>query len=121
MNGKDSVGGGKLTDLDQKSEKLITDAGLKLVRKRNVLVPQRILACHISNRRLRSLVKLQKRSSYRYKDKEHYEYILTIPTGAFEQMDSKPEPKLEVQASNESILLSPLASEVEALSSEAVR
>jgi bifunctional DNA-binding transcriptional regulator/antitoxin component of YhaV-PrlF toxin-antitoxin module len=53
------------------------------------------------------LVKLQKRFAYKYKEKDHYKYIVTIPSDTMEQLDWKPEIDLSVTVSNESIVIKP--------------
>lgn len=58
------------------------------------------------------MVRLQKRFAYKYKDKDHYKYIVTIPSNAMEQLDWKPETNLSVTVSNESIVIKPTDDEL---------
>jgi bifunctional DNA-binding transcriptional regulator/antitoxin component of YhaV-PrlF toxin-antitoxin module len=41
------------------------------------------------------LVRLQKRFAYKYKDKEHYKHMITIPEGTVERMGWKEGQELE--------------------------
>jgi bifunctional DNA-binding transcriptional regulator/antitoxin component of YhaV-PrlF toxin-antitoxin module len=59
------------------------------------------------------MVKLQKRFAYKYKDKDHYKYIVTIPSDTMEQLDWPPDTDLSVTVSNESIMIKPTKDEVE--------
>lgn len=53
------------------------------------------------------MVRLQKRFAYKYKDKDHYKYMVIIPTDTIEQLDWKPDTDLMVTISNKSVVLKP--------------
>jgi AbrB family looped-hinge helix DNA binding protein len=55
------------------------------------------------------MVRLQKRFAYKYKDKDHYKYIVTIPSEAIEKLELLPNTKLEVVVDNRNIILKPTA------------
>ena len=54
------------------------------------------------------MVKLQKRFAYRYKEKEHYKYVVTIPTVAVQKLNLKPETEFKDMIANKSIILKPI-------------
>jgi hypothetical protein len=58
------------------------------------------------------MVKLQKRFAYKYKDKEHYKYVVTIPSDTMGQLDWPPDTDLSVTVSNESIVIKPAEDEL---------
>jgi len=53
------------------------------------------------------LVRLQKRFAYKYKDKDHYKYVVTIPSATVAQLELPPETELEVTVENRNIVLKP--------------
>jgi bifunctional DNA-binding transcriptional regulator/antitoxin component of YhaV-PrlF toxin-antitoxin module len=44
---------------------------------------------------VRKLVKLQKRFAYKYKDKEHYKYVVTVPEESVKKLGWKEGQELE--------------------------
>jgi antitoxin component of MazEF toxin-antitoxin module len=52
-------------------------------------------------------VRLQKRFAYKYKNKDHYKYVVTIPSETIEQLHLQPDTELEVAIENKNILLKP--------------
>lgn len=63
------------------------------------------------------MVRLQKRFAYKYKDKDHFKYVVTIPAEAVEKLGLKPDTELNVSVSSKSIVLKPVGVN-EALPSE---
>ncbi len=55
----------------------------------------------------KDLVKLQKRFAYKYKDKEHYKYVITLPADAVDQLGWKPDIELAVTIVNKNVVLKP--------------
>jgi bifunctional DNA-binding transcriptional regulator/antitoxin component of YhaV-PrlF toxin-antitoxin module len=51
------------------------------------------------------MVKLQKRFSYKYKDKDHYKHLVTIPDEIINQLNWKEGIELEPIVSNGKLLL----------------
>lgn len=53
------------------------------------------------------MVRLQKRFAYKYKDKEHYKHIITIPQDTIEALGWKEGEELTTRAENERLVLLP--------------
>ncbi len=53
------------------------------------------------------MVRLQKRFAYKYKDKDHYKYVVTIPSETIAKLELLPETELEVTIENRNIVLKP--------------
>jgi antitoxin component of MazEF toxin-antitoxin module len=53
------------------------------------------------------LVRLQKRFAYKYKDKDHFKYVVTIPSDTMEQLDWEPETDLSVTVTNDALVIKP--------------
>jgi antitoxin component of MazEF toxin-antitoxin module len=53
------------------------------------------------------LVRLQKRFAYKYKEKDHYKYVVTIPSEAVKELQLLPDTELEVAVENRNIVLKP--------------
>lgn len=51
------------------------------------------------------MVKLQRRFAYKYKDKEHYKHIITIPEEQVEELGWKEGEELEISASSNKLIL----------------
>ncbi len=58
------------------------------------------------------MVRLQKRFAYKYKDKDHYKYVVTIPSEAIAKLELPPETELEVTVENRNIILKPVRGDV---------
>lgn len=53
-----------------------------------------------------SMVKLQRRFAYKYKDKEHYKHIVTIPDEAREKLGWKVGEELEISVIDSKLIFS---------------
>lgn len=58
------------------------------------------------------MVRLQKRFAYKYKDKDHYKYVVTIPSEAVKKLELLPETELEVMVDDRNIILKPITANV---------
>jgi len=54
------------------------------------------------------MVRLQKRFAYKYKDKEHYKYVVTIPSDTIKQLEWSPQTELSLVVSNKTLVLKQL-------------
>ena len=59
------------------------------------------------------MVKLQKRFAYKYKDKDHYKFVVTVPTEEIEKMGWDSGSDLTWSYSNNSLVLKPKENEKE--------
>ena len=64
-------------------------------------------------RERKNMVKLQKRFAYKYKDKDHYKYVVTVPTEDIAKMGWDSGSELIWSYSNNSLVLKPKESEKE--------
>lgn len=53
------------------------------------------------------MVKLQKRFAYKYKDKEHYKHVVTVPEAHIERLGWKEGQELETSVKNNELILKP--------------
>jgi bifunctional DNA-binding transcriptional regulator/antitoxin component of YhaV-PrlF toxin-antitoxin module len=54
---------------------------------------------------VRKLVKLQKRFAYKYKDKEHYKHVVTIPEDTVERLGWKEGEELEQSVEKDTLVI----------------
>lgn len=53
-------------------------------------------------------MRLQKHLAYKYKDKEYYKHVLTVPNGALKELGWKPGQKLEQTIENGRLVIKPI-------------
>jgi antitoxin component of MazEF toxin-antitoxin module len=53
-------------------------------------------------------MRLQKHLAYKYKDKEYYKHVLTVPNGTLQELGWKPGQKLEQTIENGTLVIKPI-------------